>query len=131
MGHMSHKALMWHSDAVNGLMLDPHSDCDLPPCPGCELGKHMQLPFHASHKRSDWILQIVHSNLAGPMQVWSIRGAYYIATFIDDYSRFGIVYFFKTKDQCVATFQKFLTWAETQTFKKLLALHSDCSSIHK
>jgi transposase InsO family protein len=125
MGHMSHKALMRHSDAVNGLTLDPHSDRDLPPCPGCELGKHTQLPFHASHKRSDRILQIVHSDLAGPMQVRSIRGAYYIATFIDDYSRFGIVYFLKTKDQCVAAFQKFLTWAETQTSKKLLALHSD------
>ena len=125
MGHMSHKALARHSDAVKGLTLDPHSDRDHSPCPGCELGKHTRLPFHASAKRSDHVLKIIHSDLAGPMQVRSIRGASYIATFIDDYSRFGVVYFLRTKDQCAPAFKKFLAWAETQTSQNLLALHSD------
>ena len=128
MGHMSPRALTRHSDAVKGLSLDPQSDQsdhDISLCPGCELGKHTRLPFKASAKRSDEILQIVHSDLAGPMQLRSIQGALYIATFIDDYSRYGMVYFLKSKDQCVAAFKKYLAWAETQTSKKLLALHSD------
>ena len=57
------------------------------------------------------------------MQVQSMQGAYYIATFINDYSHFGVVYFLESKDQCVAAFQKYLAWAETQTSQELLALH--------
>ena len=59
------------------------------------------------------------------MQEQSIQGTKYIATFIDDYSRHGVVYFLRTKDQCVVAFKKFLAWAENQTSDKLLALHSD------
>ncbi|KAF8497817.1 ankyrin repeat-containing domain protein [Russula emetica] len=46
-----------------------------------------------------------------------------MATFIDDYSRHGVVYYLKTKDQCAAAFRKFLAWAENQTSERLLALH--------
>ena len=67
----------------------------------------------------------MHSNLAGLMQVQSIQGASYIATFINNYSRHGVVYFLKSKDQCAAAFKTFLAWAKTQTSKQLLALHSD------
>ena len=59
------------------------------------------------------------------MQQRSIQGALYIATFIDDYSRNGVVYFLKTKDQTAAAFRKFLAWVETQTSERLRALHSD------
>ena len=128
MGHMSFKALSRYSSAVSGLTLDTHSsptDQDLFPCPGCELGKHARLPFPRSNKRSVKRLQVVHSDLAGPIEIRSIRGALYIATFIDDFSRHGVVYFLKSKDQCADAFKKFLAWAETQTTEKLLALHSD------
>jgi transposase InsO family protein len=48
-----------------------------------------------------------------------------MATFINDYSHHGVVYYLKSKDQCVATFMKFLAWAKNQTSERLLALHSD------
>jgi transposase InsO family protein len=60
------------------------------------------------------------------MQVHSIQKALYIATFIDDYSRHGVVYFLKSKDQCAAMLKKFVAWAENQTSEKLQALHLDC-----
>ena len=67
----------------------------------------------------------MHRDLAGPMQVQSIQGSKYIATFIDDFSRHRVVYFLKSKDQCAATFTKFLAWAKNQTSEWMLALHSD------
>ena len=124
MGHMSHNALKRYKDSVKGISLDA-TNHDQSPCPGCELSKHTRSPFPSSSKRSDQILQIVHSNLAGPMQQRSIQGALYIATFIDDYSRNGVVYFLKSKDQTAAAFRKFLTWAKTQMLEHLRALHSD------
>ena len=126
MGHMSIPALWRYTSAVSGLSLDSPSDHDSSsPCPGCELGKHTRLPFPGSNKRSKKRLQIVHSDLARPLQVRSLHGAHYIATFIDDYSCHGVVYFLHTKDQCADVFKKFLAWAELQTSDKLLTLHSD------
>ena len=41
---------------------------------------------------------------------------------VDDYSRHGVVYYLKSKDQCALAFK---AWAENQTSDRLLALHSD------
>jgi hypothetical protein len=125
MGHMSYNALMWYSDSVKGLLLDTLINTDQLPCIGCELGKQTRLPFLASPKRLVHQLQVIHSDLAGPMQIHSIQKALYIATFINDYSRHGVVYFLNSKDQCAATLKKFVAWAENQTSEKLQALHSD------
>jgi hypothetical protein len=116
---------MWYSDSIKGLSLDTPINTDQLPCVGCELGKQTQLPFLASPKRSVCRLQVIHNDLAGPMQVHSIQKALYIATFIDDYSRHGVVYFLNNKDQCTAAFKKFVAWAENQTSEKMQALHLD------
>jgi hypothetical protein len=60
------------------------------------------------------------------MQVHSIQKALYIATFIDNYSIHGAVYFLNSKDQCTATCKKTIAWAENQTSERMQALHSDC-----
>ena len=94
-------------------------------CHGCELGKSTRKPFPGSAKTTSRILEIVHSDLAGPMQIKSIQGFSYIATFVDDHLRHAVVYFLKSKNQFAAALQKFLSWAETQTSDKLHALQSD------
>jgi gag-polypeptide of LTR copia-type len=87
MGHMSHAAIeKYGPSALKGLNLD-RSDTTIPSiCAGCEAGKSTQKPFPTSIKKSDQILDIVHSDLAGPMQTKSLQGSYYITTFINDYS---------------------------------------------
>ena len=126
MGHMSHAALKAHGpSAVKGMDLGS-STMDIPTvCHGCELGKSTRKPFPGSVKTTSRILEVVHSDLAGPMQTKSIQGSSYIATFVDDHSRHTVVYFLKSKNQFAAALQKFLSWAETQTSDKLRALHSD------
>ena len=108
MGHMSYNALTRYHNSVKGMSINGSIDRTQSPCTSCELGKQAQLPFSASAKQLDRQLQVIHSDLAGPMQIQSIQGSKYIATFIDDYSRHGVVYFLKSKDQCAAAFKKFL-----------------------
>jgi hypothetical protein len=126
MGHMSYNTLMQYSDSVKGLSLSTLLDVDQSPCVRCKLSKQTQLPFLAPPKCLVCQLQVIHCDLAGPMQVHSIQKALYIATFIDDYSRHGVVYFLNNKDQCTVMFKKFVAWAENQTLEKMQALHSDC-----
>ena len=43
-------------------------------CQGCALGKHVKKKFPSSHTRSKGILDLVHSNLCGPMSSPSLSG---------------------------------------------------------
>ena len=122
---MSTQALKRYKDSVKGIALDLSVIDTQSLCPRCELGKQSWSSFLGSSKRLDCRLWIIHLDLVGLMQTHSIQGFLYIATFIDDYFRHGVVYYLKTKDQCVATFKKFLAWAKNQTSDHLLVLHSD------
>src|SRR6266702_5834640 len=126
MGHMSHMALKAHGpSATTGMDIDASAMAIPNACHGCEVGKSARKPFSGSGKGTSQIFEVVHSDLAGPMQTTSIQGSSYIATFIDDHSRYAVIYFLKSKDQFVQVLKKFLVWGETQTSLKLRALHSD------
>ena len=126
MGHMSHAAIeKYGPKALKGLDLDGSTASAPGICAGCEMGKSTRKQFPKSSKKTDQILEIVHSDLAGPIRDRSIQGSYYIATFIDDHSRHAVVYCLKSKDQFVDALRKFIAWTNTQTSKKLRVLHSD------
>jgi len=50
-------------------------------------------------------LDLINSNVSGPMSVASVQGALYYVTFIDDFSRKFSIFFMKTKDK---VFNRFL-----------------------
>ena len=56
-------------------------------CRGCFLGKNTKGSFSNSESRSKEILDLVHSDLCGPMTVALLGGYNYYVTFIDDYSQ--------------------------------------------
>ena len=56
-------------------------------CRGCALGKYTKTAFPRSDNRSAGILDLIHSDLCGPMSYVSLRGYEYYVTFIDDHSR--------------------------------------------
>jgi len=57
-------------------------------CEGCILGKqHREIFLIGNLVREKALLEIVHSDLCGPMQTPSIVGSDYLLIFIDDYTR--------------------------------------------
>ena len=66
-------------------------------CKQCQLGKMTRSSFKSKTYTSKGILEIVHTNLCGPIDVQSYKGDKYIMLFIDDYSRMMIVMFMKQK----------------------------------
>jgi len=56
-------------------------------CEICIRGKMTRTPFPKSEPRDSKVLEIIHSDVYGPMRVESKGKARYIVTFIDDYSR--------------------------------------------
>jgi len=56
-------------------------------CLGCTLGKHLEKKFDKGKSwRAQSILELVHSDVAGPFLVPSFKKYRYALTFIDDYS---------------------------------------------
>jgi transposase InsO family protein len=94
-------------------------------CRGCVLGKNVKKSFTASHKRSKVVLDLIHSDVCGPMSSPSINGFIYYVIFIDDFSRKSWIYCMKAKNEMFNKFQEFKALIEKQTGKQIKVLRSD------
>ncbi len=126
LGHLNYDSVknMAKNEIVTGMKTDSNEfdrDCD-----GCALGKQSREPFskNGSERASD-ILDLVHTDVCGPMHVTSDGGAKYMLTFIDDHSRMTVTYFLKNKSEVLGKFKEYLKMAENFTGKKLKCLRSD------
>src|SRR4051794_35572733 len=71
------------------------------------------------------LLEIVHSDVCGPMSAKSYGGARYFVSFIDDKTHMIFVYTIATKDETLTKFKEFWSLVEKQTGKHIKMLHSD------
>ena len=81
--------------------------------------------FSTKGSRATEPLQLVHSDVCGPVSVQARGGFEYFVTFIDDYSRYGYVYLMQRKSETFGKFKEFLAEAEKQLGKSLKTLRSD------
>jgi hypothetical protein len=67
-------------------------------CEGCALGKmHIDEFPSNSNRRKKGVLELIHTDVCGPMQTRYLGGAYYFLLFIDDCTRYTWVYFLTKK----------------------------------
>ena len=93
-------------------------------CEACTLGKMHRNSFpKQSQHRATQVLEIIHSDVCGPMQVESIGGNKYMLTFTDDYSRYTTVYFLKNKSEVFAKFKQYVSQIENRTGHKIKNLN--------
>ena len=98
-GHLGYVGLnlLSNKNMVSGF---PRGGTSCDKCEACILGKQHRLPFNSGNsRRARYPLELVHTDLVGPMQVTSIGGSTYFMTFIDDFSRRTWVYFLKNKSE--------------------------------
>ena len=95
-------------------------------CEHCLAGKQNRVSFKSNPpSRKTELLELVHSDLCGPMKTRTLGGALYFVTFIDDCSRKLWVYVLKTKDQVLGVFKQFQASVERETGKKLKCIRTD------
>ncbi|MCO5614429.1 hypothetical protein L7F22_068711 [Adiantum nelumboides] len=70
-------------------------------------------------------LQLVHSDVCGPMRTPSVGNSLYFVTFIDDFLRFCWVYPLKAKSDVFAIFQHYVSIIENETGCKVQTLRTD------
>jgi len=114
---------MVDKNIVTGIKLTRDSSQDIT-CDGCILGKGHRSPIpKKSMTRSSNILQLVHSDVNGPLETASIGGSRYFITFIDDYSKWTVVYMMRTKSESFNCFQKYHKYAEVHTGRRVNKLN--------
>ncbi len=96
-------------------------------CKGCVKGKFTRLPFKTNpdREKTTQVLQLVHTDLCGPMPVPSPSGKRYVLTFLDDWSRCLKIYLLATKDQVLDCFKQYKMAVEKSTGKCIKILRSD------
>ena len=122
LAHMSEKGLQIlakksHIPFAKGTSLNP---CDF-----CLFGKQHRVSFNIPSTSKLNVLDLVYSDVCGPIDVETLGGNKYFVTFIDDASRKVWVYVLKTKDQVFEHFKKFHAMVEREKGKPLKCLHSD------
>ena len=123
MGH-AHQCMIKHlgRNTTGG----PHHTTEAPNgvCEGCKKGKSKRLPFPSSWSRASRPLDLVHSDL-DKMPVLSIGGYKYTATYLDDHSSFGVMFYLKHKNEEFAAFKTYKAWAEQQLNTTLKCKRTD------
>ena len=87
-------------------------------CNRCTKGKNTKKKFPSSESKEKGILEIIHSDVCGPMSSISLSGYAYYVSFIDDFSRKTWVYFMKNKDEVFSKLKEFKALIENHTEKQ-------------
>jgi len=67
-------------------------------------------------------LELIHSDICGPMSVNAHHGANYFLTFVDDNSRYGYVYLLSHHYTTLDVFKRFAVEVETQLELRVMTL---------
>ena len=94
-------------------------------CKQCQLGKMTRSSFKSKTYTSKEVLELVHIDLYGPIEVQSYKGDKYIMLLVDDYSRMMTVMFLKHKSDAFQMFKWYVARVEKEIGKSLKCLRSD------
>jgi hypothetical protein len=106
LGHCNGKDVLQLENVVEGMKITSKQDFE---CGVCVKGKMTQYRNREPDKRADSILQLVHCDLAGPIDPVAKDGFKYALGFVDDYSGLIMVYFLRQKSDTVHATERFLS----------------------
>lgn len=124
-GHLNFRSLKFLQTGglVHGL---PQLYCQTQLCADCCISKQPRNAFKskAPHK-SKGKLDVVYSDVCGPLEVQSLGGNNYFVSFIDEFTRMLWLYLITRKSEVFAVFKKFKVMAEKQCGRALKMLRTD------
>lgn len=125
-GHLNQAMLVSLSNKhiVNGLPTWKNKDLGF--CEPCIKGKMSKLPYHSVVlPKSRRPLELVHSDVCGPITPGTAEGEKYFVTFIDDFTHFVTVHLLKCKSEVFKCFRQYQAAAEVQFSNKISRLRMD------
>ena len=125
---------IWHDrlghpgQEISRLMKNSHPEvqCLDGNCEVCVKAKMKQLPYTESKNRASYPLELIHSDVCGPIEPVSFDGQKYFVIFEDDYSKYVSVFTIKDRSSVLECFRTFRQMLEARcTPYKIRALRTD------
>lgn len=126
LGHLNYDSLKLLRDGVaNDCYFQDNTNTEA--CDICLKGKQARFPFrtNAEKKVATNRLDLIHSDICGPMPTKSLGGKRYILTFLDDHTRKVFVYFLDKKSEVCKYVKDFIKLVENQCTRTVKILRSD------
>ena len=89
------------------------------------MGEMTKTPFSGTMEQANNLLEIIHTDVCGPMSVEARGGHRYFLTFTYGLSRYGYIYLMKHKSETFEKFKKIQSEVEIHRNKKIKFLQSD------
>lgn len=78
-------------------------------CITCKEDKQTRMPFKSQGSHSSKPLELMHSDLCGPMETQSLGEGKYFLSFLDDYTKKVFVYILNKKTEVLSKFKELKT----------------------
>lgn len=142
-GKVSRKLELWHhrfghlgeenlrklvkNDMVKGMNIDSDERGSAKfLCESCVTAKQTRGPFQSrTEKRASRPLEIVHSDVCGPITPQSWDGYQYFVSFTDDYTHVAVVYLMRSKDEVLDRLKEYEAMASAHFRAKISRLRCD------
>lgn len=94
-------------------------------CEICLMNKMTNLKFDNNRRKANKILEIIHTDVHGPVTQTGYQGERYFVSFIDDFSKIAVVYCIKQKSEVFEYFTQYVKLMENQTGTKIKEIRCD------
>ncbi len=123
LGHCNYDDVSKLQNVVEGMKIKGKIDKSNLNCEICTQGKFVQSRNREPDTRANAALELVHTDLAGPIDPEGKDGFKYALAFTDDYSGAVFVYFLKAKSETAKATEKFI--ADTAPYGSIKCVRSD------
>ncbi|KAK2404703.1 gag-protease polyprotein [Trifolium repens] len=95
-------------------------------CGECQIGKQVRMSHPMlEHQTTSKVLELLHMDLMGPMQVESLGGKRYAFVVVDDYSRYTWVNFVREKSDISSVFKELCIQLQREKGSNVVRIRSD------
>ena len=102
----------------------PLTKIELSSCEYCLVEKMTKKLFGVGHKSLE-LLELVYSDICGPLSMKTYDNKEYFLTFINDYSKYTYVYLISAKSEALNYFKKYRAEVERQLGRNIKVLRTD------
>ena len=88
-------------------------------CKPCLMGKMTKTSFSGTMERATGMLEIIHTDVCGPMNIEARDRYHYFLIFTDDLGRYEYIYLMKHKSETFKKFKEFQSEVENDRNKKI------------
>lgn len=125
LGHVNFQDLKYlcESQLVKGL--PQKIENEFLKCETCLENKMTNLKFNNNRSRAKEILEIIHTDVHGPITQTGYKGQKYFVSFIDDYSKIATVFCIKNKSEVFNCFVEYINLMHNQTGMRVKEIRCD------